>query len=410
MASTQESSGLSRREFAAGCGALGAAFTLAPWLLKPNLADAEDYDLAEEADQKKFVEDVNPATGKIESVPEDQIKEVDRRFYETLDNKAIKCYVCARNCYLPNGKTCRCYVRKNHGGVLKTHAWNNPCIVQFDKSVEIGPFAHFLPGAHMAIVATAGCMLRCLYCQNWQISQKKPEWTHNKRVDGRRLIAYMKRSGSMRAVCYTFTEPIAFYDYMVATAKVAQKAGYKNLMCTSGYINEKPLRELFPLIDGFCITMKGFTEKFYVKVCGAELAPVLHAMETVAKAGKWLEVPILLVPGYNDRPQLIRDMCKWIRDHLGPMTPVHFAKFEPRYKMRNVTRTPIKTVKDAREAAMKIGLKYVYISNFPGLGQNTKCHRCGTTLIRRMGVKLLSCRIRRGRCPKCRTKIPGVWT
>lgn len=391
---------------------MGTALSVSPLLLGSSDLHAEDLgNLAEEADQSKFVDDSNPETGKSESVPESQMKEVDKRFYEVLENKAIKCYVCARNCYLPAGKTCRCYVRKNHNGVLKTHAWNNPCIIQFDKPVEIGPFSHYLPGTHMAIVASAGCMLRCLYCQNWEISQKKPEWLRPIKPDRDvpRVMAYVKRKGNMRTVCYTFTEPIAYYDYMVETAKVAKKMGYRNAMCSSGYINEKPLRELFPLIDAFCITMKGFTDQFYVKVCGAELAPVLKAMETIAKAGKYIEVPILLVPGHNDRPELIKDMCKWIRDHLGPLTPVQFAKFEPKYKMRNVTRTPIKTVKDARETGMKVGLKYVYISNFPGLGQDTKCHRCGTTLIRRMAVKLLSCKIKNGRCPKCRTKIPGIW-
>jgi len=400
--------GMSRRDFAAELGTWGAAAGLSPLVIRALTAYGEDYEV--EADQEKFVADVDPVTGKVVCVPPANMKEVDKRFYETMpENKAVKCYVCARNCYLPEGKTCRCYVRKNHGGKLMTHAWNNPCDIQPNRPVEIGPLCHYLPGTLMLTVACAGCMLRCLYCQNFQMSQKKPEWTKNYQCTSEELIQRAQMRGASQTIAYTFTDPISFYDYMVACATEAKKVGLNNVMVTSGYINEEPLKALFPLMDAFTITLKGFTEKFYVKICGAELAPILKAMKTVKKAEKWLEVPILLVPGYNDKPELIKDMCKWIGDNLGEHTPVHFARFDPKYKMRNVQPTPINTLKDARECGMKVGLKYVYIQNLPGEGGNTYCHKCGKMLIRRIGVKILDCCIKNGKCPKCRRTIPGVW-
>lgn len=399
--------GISRREFNAELGKWGAAIGLSPLVISTLTAYGAQYEV--EADQEKFVEDRDPKTGKIICVPPANMKEVDKRFYETLPNKAVKCYVCARNCYLPDGKTCRCYVRKNHAGKLLTHAWNNPCDIQPNRPVEIAPLAHYMPGTLMITVACAGCMLRCLYCQNYQMSQKKPEWTYNYQCTSEEFVARATKSGAIQTVAYTFTEPISFYEYMLETAKVAQKNGLKNVMVTSGYINEKPLKELFPYIDAFTITLKGFTEKFYVKICGAELAPVLKALKMVSDAKKWLEVPILLVPGYNDKPETVKDMCKWIRDNLGPLTPVHFARFDPKFKMRNVPPTPIKTLRDAHETGLRLGLKYVYIQNLPGEGGNTYCHKCGKLLIRRIGVKILECNMRGSRCPKCRAEIPGIW-
>ena len=400
--------GMSRREFSAELSRWGAAIGLSPLVVHTLTSYGEEFEI--EADQSKFVEDQHPESGKTDSVPPEQMTEVDRRYYETLPNKAVKCYVCARNCFLPNGKTCRCYVRKNHDGVLMSHAWDNPCDIQPNRPVEIGPLCHYLPGTLMLTVACSGCMLRCLYCQNHQMSQKKPEWTRNYHVTSDQLVSRVSQLGAIQTIAYTFTEPISFYEYMLATAKKGKEVGLNNVMVTSGYINEAPLKALFPYMDAFCITMKGFTEKFYVKICGAELAPVLKAMKIVRESGKWLEVPILLVPGYNDKKETIKDMCKWIRDNLGPRTPVHLARFQPKFKMRNVQPTPIKTLRGAYDIARRVGLKYPYIQNLPGEGGDTRCHKCRKVLIRRIGVKILEAKIKKGRCPKCRAEIPGVWT
>jgi len=226
------------------------------------------------------------------------------------------------------------------------------------------------------------------------------------------IIAYMKRSGSMRAVCYTFTEPIAFYDYMVATAKVAQKAGYKNLMCTSGYINEKPLRELFPLIDGFCITMKGFTEKFYEDVTAGTLEPVKRAIVAAHESGVWLEVINMVVHGMNDDPNTFRKMVKWLHGAVGPKTPLHVTRFYPAYKLRNLPSSPAKTILKLRSIALDEGMKYVYAGNCPDQmdAYATYCDKCGKLLIHRIGYITVDKNVlKNGKCPYCGNPIPGFW-
>ena len=156
--------------------------------------------------------------------------------------------------------------------------------------------------------------------------------------------------------------------------------GIINVCHSAGYINPKPLEELCPHLQAACVDLKGFTEEFYRDLVGATLAPVLETLKIFRKQGVHLEIVNLVIPQFNDNPKDLEKMCAWIRDELGPLTPLHFSRFYPLYKMKQHYPTPVSTLEKAREIALKTGLKYVYLGNIPqNPAENTYCHNCQPT-------------------------------
>ncbi|MDP2168111.1 MAG: AmmeMemoRadiSam system radical SAM enzyme, partial [Thermodesulfovibrionales bacterium] len=248
----------------------------------------------------------------------------------------------------------------------------------------------------------------CKFCQNWQISQARPEDTDFIELPPAEVIRQAARTGC-RSVCYTYTEPTVFYEYMLDTAALSHGYGIKNTAHTCGYIKEKPLRELSKHLDAADVDLKAFTEDFYGRICGGRLKPVLDAIVTLKEEGVWLELTNLVIPTLNDNMQEIRQMCKWIVKNAGPDVPLHLSRFFPYYKLKDLPPTPVTTLKEARATAMDAGLRYVYIGNLQGEAENTYCHNCKKPVIERMGYFVARNRIKNGRCVFCGTSIPGVW-
>ncbi len=278
-------------------------------------------------------------------------------FYEKLENKAVQCHLCPRNCFIPAGKRGFCGVRENRDGTLYSLSYGKLVAIHIDP-MEKKPLFHFLPGSTAFSIATAGCNLRCKFCQNWEISQKLPEEVNYEYIEPSELIKKVKASGS-NIIAYTYTEPVVFYEYMLETAKLAKAAGIKNIMHSSGYVNEKPLRELAKYLDAANIDLKGFCDDYYTKMSEGTLEPVLKSLKVLKEEGVHLEITNLVIPGYNDDQDSIIKMCLWIKENLGPDTPVHFSRFHPEYKLLGVILTPIETLEKARQIAADSGLKYV---------------------------------------------------
>ena len=181
-------------------------------------------------------------------------------------------------------------------------------------------------------------------------------------------------------------------------------------MHSCGYINERPLRQLAPLLDAADIDLKAFTEDFYARVCGGRLRPVLDALVTLRSEKVWLEITNLIIPSLNDDRQKIGAMCRWIVKELGPDVPLHFSRFYPYYRLKDLPPTPPETLQDARRIARDAGLRYVYIGNIRTDAENTVCHRCGKRIIEREGFFVRRNDVAGGKCRFCGTKIPGVWS
>lgn len=329
-------------------------------------------------------------------------------FYQKLDNKVVQCRLCPRRCTIPDGKRGFCGVRENRDGILYTLVYAKPVAIHIDP-IEKKPLFHFLPSTTAFSIATAGCNLRCKFCQNWQISQAKPEEVDYMYLEPRDLVKKVKASGS-RTLAYTYTEPTIFYEYMLDVAKLAKAEGIKNIMHSAGYINEEPLRQLAKYLDAANIDLKGFKDEYYAKMSEATLEPVLKTLKILKQEGVHLEITNLVLPGYNDDIDLITKMCLWIKENLGPDTPLHFSRFFPMYKLISLNPTPVESLERARQIALDCGLRYVYIGNVGGHpAENTYCPKCKKIVIERKGYFIVQNNIADGKCKFCGEEIVGVW-
>lgn len=330
-------------------------------------------------------------------------------YYERLADKKVQCFVCPLRCVLTDGQTCPCRTRTNVGGTLYSRAYDNPCILRVD-AIEKMPLLHFRPGSKTLTIATGGCNVRCLYCQNWEQSQKTPDELKSFSLTAEQAVAEARKKG-LDTIAFNYTEPVAFLEYAKDIAVAAKKAGLKVVVGTSAFIEPKPLLDFARHVDAFVITLKGFDEDFYQRVCGVGLEPVLASIKAIGRQAKcWLELINVVVPTQNDDPAKIGEMVKWVRQNVGGNVPLHFARFVPMYKLANLPQTPVQTLEAACEIGRKAGLRFVYTSNVsPHPGNNTICPDCHQPMIQRLGFKILEYNLKGGTCPNCRKRLPGVW-
>jgi pyruvate formate lyase activating enzyme len=329
-------------------------------------------------------------------------------FHYASDGTTVQCQVCPNRCILEPGDRSICRSKVNIGGKLYSLAYGNACSMHVDP-IEKKPLNHFYPRSLVFSIATTGCNFRCLNCQNWEISQKKPEEVRYVELFPSDVVrAAQKRN--VPSIAYTYSEPITFYEYMYDTAKLAREAGLKNVLVSNGYINTKPLLRFCKYLDGANVNLKSFDDSIYRCLNGGTLQPVLNTFKNLHKEGVWFEMTTLVVPTYVDKPEMIRRMCGWILKELGADYPLHFLRFTPRYKLTRLPPTPIETLEKLREIALGEGIHYVYLGNVPGHeGTHTYCHNCKKVLIERKGYFISQFNLEKGRCRFCGTSIPGRW-
>ena len=330
-------------------------------------------------------------------------------YWNRVRDNIVQCVLCPRRCVLDVGRRGVCTVRINKDGMLYTLGYGNPVAVHVDP-IEKKPFFHVLPGTNAYSIAVAGCNMRCLFCQNWQISQARPDEVTAYDMPPEKVV-----EGAIKANCpfivYTYTEPTVFYEYMLDISKLARQKGLRNGMHTCGYINREPLEELLKYMDAVNVDLKAFSEEFYRRMgMMAELKPVLETIKTIKEAGVWLELTNLIIPGQNDDPGRIRAMCVWIKENLGDEIPLHFSRFVPQFRLQNLPPTPVEKLEEAYNIAKEAGLKYVYIGNVPGHPQeNTCCPKCKKLIVGRLGYTILENNIADGKCKFCGERIAGIW-
>jgi len=305
--------------------------------------------------------------------------------YSTEEGDRVRCEVCPNACVLSPGDRGVCRSRVNIGGKLYSLAYGNPCAVHVDP-IEKKPLNHFYPGTSVFSIAAAGCNLRCLNCQNWEISQKRPEDVRFAELFPEEVVREARKR-NIPSIAYTYSEAVTFYEYTYDTARLGREMGLRNVFVSNGYINEVPLVELAEYLDGANINLKSFDDRIYRCLNGGTLQPVLNTFKTLRDEGVWFEITTLVVPTYVEDPDMIRRMCGWILKELGPDYPLHFTRFVPAYRLTRLPPTPVGTLEKFREIALAEGLHYVYVGNVPGHeAAHTYCHHCGKIPHRAAGI------------------------
>lgn len=324
-------------------------------------------------------------------------------------DKDLRCDLCPRLCLIKPGTSGACRARINDHGQLRAIAYGRPCSIQVDP-IEKKPLFHFMPGTSILSLATVGCNLHCLNCQNWEISQCNPGDPSTYDLPPEQ-VARLAKSKTCPSVAYTYTEPLVCFEYVRDCARSCRDLGLRNVLVTAAYINSEPLTQLAPLIDAANVDIKAMSAAFYRDVCAATLSPVLAAIETMKNSGVFLEITNLVIPTLNDTDTMFRDLAKWIIGHVGAETPLHFSRFFPQYRMLHLPPTPIDTLERARDIARTEGLKHVYIGNAEAAGgDDTVCAGCAAVLVRRQRYVIIQNQIRTGLCPTCGRHVNGVWT
>lgn len=327
------------------------------------------------------------------------------RFYEPLENGKLHCYLCPRHCHIGPGQTGFCFIRKNIDGKLYNLAYGKPCAVHIDP-IEKKPLFHFLPGSQILSIGTAGCNLGCKFCQNWSISKARFDQQQAVDLTPEAAVNAALATGC-ESIAYTYNDPTIWAEYAMDIARLARENGLKNVMVTAGYITPEALPLVYQHIDAANVDLKAFTENFYRKYTLSHLEPVLNTLQALQRMGVWLEITNLVIPTLNDAEEEIREMCRWILDHLGNGVPLHFTAFHPDFKLTHLPRTPRETLERARQIALDCGLQYVYTGNVFSEGNHTYCPNCHRLVIRRSWHDVLACDLNDQHCCiYCGYRIP----
>ncbi len=330
--------------------------------------------------------------------------------YEKLEDKKVRCFLCAHGCHISSGKRGICAVRENIDGTLYSLVYGKVISANIDP-IDKKPLFHFYPGSTSFSIATVGCNFRCEHCQNYEISQF-PRERPDVPIPGNDMtpedIVNLAERNRCKSISYTYTEPTIFFEFAYDCAKLAHEKGIKNVFVSNGYTSPEATRLIAPYLDGNNIDLKGGAE-FYKKICHAKVEPVKETIKLMKELGVWVEVTTLIIPGHNDSEVDLRSIAEFIKS-IDPAMPWHVTQFYPTYKMTDVPRTPVRTLRWARQMGLDIGLKYVYEGNVPGEGgENTYCPNCKELLIHRFGFSIGEIKMKNGKCINCGMQLAGVW-
>jgi len=350
------------------------------------------------------------ATGRtIQAGPAAGIGPHPARWWKPASELRVECGLCPHRCRVADRERGTCGVRENRGGKYYSLVYARPCAVHVDP-VEKKPFYHVLPGRTALSMGLPGCNIQCKFCQNWEISQVRPEQVRTFSATPEAIVSLAKKQGSPVVAC-TYSEPVVWSEYVFDVGVATRKAGLRTLVVSNGFIQPEPMNDVISVVGAVKIDLKSFRDKFYRKTCGGKLAPVLDTLRLLHNKKMWTEIVVLVIPGLNDSAAEIRDLAHFVRTDLGPEVPLHFTRFHPSYRLKNVPATPVKTLTRARDIARAQGLDFVYVGNVPGHpGNNTYCPGCGKIVIRRVGMAVVKTHLRAGACAYCGRAIPGVWS
>ncbi len=332
-----------------------------------------------------------------------------KALYVEKTGKGLCCTLCPNLCLITEDYHGACHSRVLYNNWIYAINYGNPCSQSVDP-IEKKPLYHFLPGSSAFSFATAGCNLKCRNCQNDQISQVSPFDVQHYDLSPEQIVAAALKS-NCQSIAYTYTEPTTYFEFMLATARLARKQGLKNIFISNGYINKEPLQELMPFLDAANIDLKCHSNTTYQRLCEGRLQPVLNTIKALRNEYVWLEITNLLIPGITDDLEMITRLCDWLYQADMQTTPLHLSRFYPAHQLQHVGPTPLETMQQAYEIAIFAGIQHVYLGNVPqGNFSNTYCPQCKGILVERRGYAVRIHNFLDGRCGSCGEEVAGVWS
>lgn len=332
--------------------------------------------------------------------------EKEASYYESSEDEKVKCHLCGHNCLIePSGRGI-CGVRENRDGNLYSLNYGAAVAASADP-IEKKPLFHFLPSTKAFSIAAAGCNMSCDFCQNHRISRVE-ETIPGSDLPPEQVVSEAS-DRNCKTIAYTYSEPTVFFEYAYDTSRLAREEGLYNVFVTNGFMEETPLREIEPYLDGCNLDLKSFSQEFYKSITGAGLERVLENIKLINELGIWLEITTLIIPGFNDSEEELGEIAGFIAD-VDPSIPWHISRFRPAYRMKDRSATPIEKMRSAKRAGEEAGLEHIYMGNVPGSCEDTICPDCGQVLIERFGFRVEGNALREGKCPNCGREVAGVWS
>lgn len=329
------------------------------------------------------------------------------RWHHALPDGRLQCDLCPRHCRLHDGQRGFCFVRDRRGSDIVLTSYGLAAGLCVDP-IEKKPLHHFHPGSSVLSLGTAGCNLGCKFCQNWRTSKARTQDVLTTPAPPERVAELASELGC-QSVAFTYNDPVIFAEYAIDTAQACLARGLLPAVVTAGYVSAQARPSLFAPMRAANVDLKGFTSRFYERLCAGQLEPVLDTLRYLRQETDiWLELTTLLIPGQNDDPNELQRLCDWVVEHLGPDTPLHFTAFHPDFRLTSLPRTPASSCLRARQRALGAGLRHVYIGNLGSPdGQATRCANCQQLLVARDGYRITSYALDGDRCSSCGARCPG---
>lgn len=327
--------------------------------------------------------------------------DVKLKFYEK-EGDYIRCTLCPHNCKLREGRFGICKLRTIKDNIPVAINYGEVTSANVDP-IEKKPLYHFQPSKDILSIGTYGCNMSCSFCQNHEISQNKPPTEF---IDIEKIINLIINIPDNVGIAFTYNEPFMWYEYVYDAAKKIKEYNkdIKVVLVTNGYVNKEPLLKILPYVDAMNIDLKGYTDSYYSKICGATLEPVLETIKT-ASAYTHVEITTLMISDENDSIEEIRNIAQFIAS-VDKNIPLHLSRYFPNYNMKSPP-TLVENIMKAKEEANKY-LNYVYVGNVAGIDNNTYCPNCNYNLITR-DMYTTSLHIHGDRCPVCNEYIDIIF-
>jgi pyruvate formate lyase activating enzyme len=344
-------------------------------------------------------------SGKSLLFPSDNFTEA---MYYQQTPRGFKCFLCPKECTVNDNRSGYCSVRVAKNNKMVTLTYGRPCYVNEVKPESLSLY-HFLPGNPVLTIGTAGCNLTCLSCPVSHVSQRNPDEVNSQNLSPEEVISTCKKK-NIKILVFGYSEPVVFYEYMLAMAKLAKQNKIRTVLSSSGYILEEPMKELCKYLDAAVIDIKAFSDASYHKLSGGSIFPVFNTLKILRESKVWLEISHKIIHGYTDNFDLTADMCKWMINNGYQDVPFHFNSFKPVYRLSQNQPTPAETIQKTLDIAKSSGLHYVY-SDHPEIkiAANTLCPKCKKALINRSGDKIIRTSLSNNHCAHCNTVIAGIW-